>query len=88
MNDKAQEYDVTKDIEFYLKIRDIAHKLLIDFEIENINDEKELKKAKLLLDLGDKAIQNRLKLLIQVGKVDIDMDEEGDIETLSELLIK
>lgn len=86
MPDENIEYDITKDIEFYLKIRDIVHNIVVNLDDSEIEEEKELKRTKLLLDIGDKAIQNRIKLLVQIGRLDIELDENEGIEPLLELL--
>jgi hypothetical protein len=94
MSEINQDYDVSKDIEFYLQIRNIAHNTLTNTDVDEIQDEKDLKKIKLILDVGDKSIQNRIKLLLQLGKIDIDPAEfseeakQKENQELSEILFQ
>ncbi|MFW5799487.1 MAG: hypothetical protein ACOCV8_01630 [Spirochaetota bacterium] len=94
MGEINQDYDVNKDIEFYLQIRNIAHNTLTKTDADEIQDDKDLKKIKLILDIGDKSIQNRIKLLLQLGKIDIDPAEfseeakQKENRELSEILFQ
>ncbi len=72
-----------KDIEIYMNIRDLMHELIK--ESMKLTEEVDLKELKLKLDIADKSIQNRLRLLVQIGKLDIDLDKTNNtIEELTE----
>jgi hypothetical protein len=73
---------VDTDIDIYLDLRDHSYER---FQKDS-EGEIELKELKLYLDILDKAIQNRIKLLVQVGKLDIDINEDERLENLSEAI--
>jgi hypothetical protein len=87
MEIQKESTDVAPDIEFYINMRDAMLKYSKELAGKDLDDEKELKKVKLLFDIGDKAIQDRLKLLVQVGKIDLTLSDENDSD-LFELLTK
>ncbi len=75
---------VEKDIEIYTIIRDTMHKIFTEIKESDDIEEIDLKELKLKLDIADKSIQNRLKLLIHIGKLDIDADNEEELNDFLE----
>lgn len=72
------EQELIKDIEVYLKVRNISHELIMATETSSLDDEK-LKTFKLLFDIADKSIQNRNKLELQWHNRDNQLDIEDEI---------
>ncbi len=77
---EASKFDT--DIKIYLNLRDYAY----DLFQKDSEGEIELKDLKLHMDILDKVIQNRIKLLVQVGKLDIDINEDERLEGLSDAI--
>jgi hypothetical protein len=72
--------EVGTDINIYLNLRDHTYDRFLS---HTEDDAIELKDLKLYMDILDKLIQNRIKLLVQIGKLDIDINEDERLESLS-----
>ncbi len=86
MDNNAITQDFTKDGEIYLMLIKLIHKKLSEVCNSYDDSDTDIKELKLYLDIGDKAIQNRLKLLIQLGKLDVETLEEDSANIVMELL--
>lgn len=86
MGNTAMTTDFTKDLEIYSMLIDLVHSKLLIYCNPNREEDIDIKDLKILFDIGDKAIQNRLKQLIQLGKLDIDGLTEDSVNKITELL--